>query len=716
MIILLEGLAAATPTIKSLALSGDVSESANGSPINITMAATPKLALSKTTPDLKTFIINVVSHPLSTSSVIHTSAITEVEVSTQDSNSLEATPLSSAGASRQKLKRGELTAVIIFPIFSVIFIAGILLWCGRRRRNRFQFPDPTVPLSKRDISTPKPQKKFSILGLGGSPGSLHPGLRAKDKDVSRITFNNPDPFCTTNFGETVQQSASDSKYSNRLSSQFDAIYRGRKDFCRPFNGIDESEDPIADDPDIIIIQNFPSESDEETKSNIITAPPSAVRTKGGAYSYHPYRASPRSSNLQKTLVTSCTSSTETYRSHKQHRTPSDLGPLPDIPSKQCTSIVLQCTSPVHSERSINRKNRPWGITVPAAGHSRSPSVTPIEDTAWECISGSPIKSSSARPRSSLSVVTESTDVLYLGQSSPSTTTDDSHSLPSSPISPFSRPVQTFLGVPYSPSGVSINDIIPAPAQLPSRRGAGSSPFFSGTHRTMSRVQSRSQKLLGGDEEMAAKSRKCPALPEPISLRKLARDDNPSHALEDPGLAKLIDGLGSGRGNSAGMSSYTGSIEMTEDGTRRLISFLAAVDKRRSWVSDTDSRQSFSGWDFEQENDAAAEISSGGLRRFKSYKSNVSGRSKTTFRGQSIWLADDGQDGRGASFMEQMAALEYCGGLFGGKTEGDGKWARSQWSDSRGNSLGRLSAPVSPRCFELELLPKQDGNDGVGSSV
>ncbi|KFY44574.1 hypothetical protein V495_03383 [Pseudogymnoascus sp. VKM F-4514 (FW-929)] len=705
---------------KSLALSGDVSKSANGSSINITMAATPKLALSETAPDLKSFTINVVSHPLSTSSAIHTSAITEAEVSTQDSNRLEATPLSTAGSSGQKLKRGELTAVIILSIFSVIFIAGVLLCCGRRRRNRFQFPDPTMPLSKRDISTPRLQKKFSILGLDGSPENLHPGLRAKDEDVSKVTFNNPDPFSTTHFGATIQQSVPDSRYSNRLSSQFDAIYSGRKDFCRPFNGIDESEDPIAEDPDIIIIQNFPSESDEETKSNVITAPPSAVRAKGGAYSYHPYRASPRSSTLQKTPEASCTSSTETYRSHKRHRTPSDLGPLPDIPSGQPSSIVFQRTSPVPSERSVNRTKKPWSIIVPAGGNSRSPSVTPIEDTAWEGIPGSPIKSSSARPRSSLSIVTESTDVLYLGQSSPSTTTDDSHSLPSSPVSPFSRPVQTFLGVPYSPSGVNTTDIIPAPAQLPSRRGAGTSPFFSGTHRTMSRVQTRSQKLLSGDEEAAAKSRRRQALPEPISLRELAKEDNSSQALEDPGLTRLLDGLGSSRGNSAGMSSYTGSIEMTEDGTRRLISFLAAVDKRRSWVSETDSRQSFSGWDFEQENNGAIEVSSGALRRFKSYKSNVSGRSKTTFRGQSIWLTDDGQGGRGESFIEQMAALDYWGEPFGGKSEGDGKWARSQWSDSRGNSLGnslgRLSAPVSPRCFELELWPKQDGNDGVGSIV
>ena len=136
------------------------------------------------------------------------------------------------------------------------------------------------------------------------------------------------------------------------------------------------------------------------------------------------------------------------------------------------------------------------------------------------------------------------------------------------------------------------------------------------------------------------------------------------------------------------------------------------------MSDTDSRQSFSAWDFEQDNDGASDVvATGVLQRFKSYKSNVSGRSKTTFRGQSIWLGDEGKDARGATFAEQMAALEYCGGLFGGNSGGGEKWARGQWAESsKGGSTGGLSAPVSPKSFELGIWVKRDGNDGVGSMV
>ncbi|OBT81266.1 hypothetical protein VE02_10284 [Pseudogymnoascus sp. 03VT05] len=693
---------------KALALSGDVSKSAEVSSINITMAATPKLALSNTTPDLKSFTINVGSQPLSTLSDIHTSAIIETEDSTLDSNGLEATTAPTGNASKHGLTRGELAAAIILSIFTVIFIAGILLYCGSRQRNRFKLPDPIVPLSKRDISTPRLQKKFSILGLNGSPGSIHPGLRAKARNTNKVTFDNPDPFSTKYPNATVRQSASSSKYSDEISPHLNASHSGHKDFSRPFQGTGGSENSTDDDPDIIIIQNFPSESEEGTKSHGITAAPSAVRTKGGIHAFHPYRTTPRASpNLEQTPKAKCTTNMKTYRAHKRHRTPSDLGPLPSTPSEKYSSTGLQRTGSERSTRTV----QPWSKRGRANGHNHSTSVSPIEDGTWESTPGSPIKSSSARPRSSLSVVTESTDVLYLGHPSPAATTDYGPSLKSTSAVPFTQPLQTFLDMAYSPPGSNLGNSISSLSQLPNRRGGGSSPFFSGSHRMSARVQSRGKMLFGVDKEAAAKISRRQAVPEPLALRKLAREENKLQALQDPGLAQLLDGLGGSRIDPANISSYAGSIEMTEDGTKRLISFLASVDKRKSWVSDTDSRKSFSGWDFEQEKEGPSKAPTGMLKRFKSYRSNVSTRSKTTFRGQSIWLGNEDKDARGPTFMEQMASLEYCGGLFGGSADKGGTWARSQWSESIGGSSNRLSTPLSPKSFELGGWGKKDGNDG-----
>jgi hypothetical protein len=697
---------------KALALSGDVSKSAEESSINITMAATPKLALSNTIPDLKSFTINVVSQPLSTLSGIHTSAIIETEYSTLDSNGL-ATTAPTGSASRHGLTRGELAAAIILSIFAVIFMAGILLYCGRRQRNRFKLPDPIVPLSKRDISTPRLQKKFSILGLNGSPGSVHPGLRAKAKNTNKVTFDNPDPFSTKYPDATVRQSASSSKYSDEVSPHLNAAHSDHEDFSRPFQGTGGSENSIDDDRDIIIIQNFPSESNEETKSRGIAAAPSAVRTKGGTYSFHPYRTTPRASpNLEQTPEATCTTNTKKYRAHKQHRTPSDLGPLPNTPSKQYSSTGLQRTGSERSTRTL----LPWSKTGHANGHNHSTSVSPVEESTWESTPGSPIKSSSARPRSSLSVATESTDVLYLGHPSPTTTTNESLPLTFNSASPFTQPLQTFLDMAYSPPGSNLGNSRSSLSQLPSRRTTGSSPFFSGSHRMSARVQSRGNMLLGADKEATAKISRRQAVPEPLALRKLAREENKLQALQDPELAQLLDGLGGSRIDPANISSYAGSIEMTADATRRLISFLASVDKRKSWVSDTDSRKSFSAWDFEQEKEGPSEAPTGMLQRFKSYRSNVLTRSKTTFRGQSIWLDNEDKDARGPTFMEQIASLEYCGGLFGGSSVREGKWARSQWSESIGGSSNRLSTPLSPKSFELGPWAKRDGNDGVGSVV
>ncbi|OBT61420.1 hypothetical protein VE03_09495 [Pseudogymnoascus sp. 23342-1-I1] len=696
---------------KTLLLSGDVPKSAEESSINVTMAATPKLALSMTTPDLKSFTIHVVSHPLSTSSDVHTSAIIDTEDSTLDSNGSEATTAPTAGVSRRGLSRGELAAVAILSILSMALIAGLLLYCGRRQRSRFKLSDPTVPLSKRAISNPRLQKKFSILGLNGSPGSIHPGLRVKAKNPNKVTFDHPDPFSTKCSGPPVRPSTSSSEYSDPVSSHSNTGNRGHKDFSRPFQVTGETETLIDDDPDIIIIQNFPSEADEETKSHGITAAPSAVRTKGGTYSFHPYRTAPKSSDPQQTPVASCTTKTKTYRAHKRHWTPSDLGPLPNTPSKVYSSTDLQRTGPELSERNINKTVHPGG----AYGHNQSSTIRPVEGSTWGNIPGSPIKSSAARPRSSLSVVTESTDVLYLGQSSPVAATDDAPSLELSSIMPFTQPLPTFLDMAYSPPVTLAGNSSPSLSRQPCRRSAGSSPFFSGTHRKISRVQSHSKKLLGESKEAAAKNSRRQAVAEPLALRKLAREDNSLQALKDPGLAHLLDGLGGSSIDQGAISSYHGSIEMTEDGTRRLISFMAAVDKRKSWVSDTESRQSFSAWDVEQEDEGASEVVTGVLKRIKSYKSTVSSRSKTTFRGQSIWLGNE-ENAQETSFVEQMAALGYHRGLFRGGSNNEGQWTRSKWSESNCDSPKRLSTPLSPKSFELGQWARKDGNDGVGSIV
>ncbi|KFY13419.1 hypothetical protein V491_06403 [Pseudogymnoascus sp. VKM F-3775] len=265
---------------------------------------------------------------------------------------------------------------------------------------------------------------------------------------------------------------------------------------------------------------------------------------------------------------------------------------------------------------------------------------------------------------------------------------------------------------YSPPGANTRDTNLSVSRLPSRRGPGSSPFFSGSHRTISRVQSRSKKPSGEDKEVTTRDCRRQAVPEPSKLRKLTSDENALQALQDPGLAPLLDGLGNGHNDSVIMSSYTGSIEMTEDGTKRLLSFLASVDKRRSWMSDEGSRQSFSAWDFEQNNDGAAEVANAALQRFKGFKSNVSSRSKTTFSGHGIWLGSESHDAPGATFMEQMATLEFSRGLFEGSSNKGAWWPRSQWSESRANSSGRLSAPVSPRSFELGTWVKRDDDKRV----
>ncbi|KFY44192.1 hypothetical protein V494_01593 [Pseudogymnoascus sp. VKM F-4513 (FW-928)] len=694
---------------KTCTLSGDVSKSAEESSINVTMAATPKLSLSKVASNLKSFTINVVSRSLGTSSVIHTSPILRTDASILDSNGLGAIDDPTAGASNRALNRGELTAIIVLAIFTVILIVGFLLYCGRRQ-NRLKMSDPAVPLSKRDISTPRLQKKYSILGLNGSLGSLHPGLRPKVKNVKKLTLNNPDIFGMKYSAVAARQSVSSSRYSNLLSSHFDPGHSGHRDFCRPFPGVGASESSINDDHDIIIIQNFPGESNEETKPHAITTAPSAVRTKGGTYSFHPYRTTPRASGLQRSPELSSTASMGTYRAHKRHRTPSDLGHLPNTPSNSSSGAAIQRTGSVRSNSSSNRTVQPWNKGGSANGDHQSAPATPIEDTAWGSLPSSPIKSSSARPRSNLSAVTESTDVLYLGYPSPTTTSDDIPSMKSGAVTPFTKPLQTFLDMSYSaPSS-------PALSRQPGRRVTGSSPFFSGSDRTISRVKSRSKKIVGGSKEMSMRSNSRQVVPEPLALRKFSKGENSFLGLQDPGLTQLLGGPGSSRNDSVGISSYTGSIEMTEDGTKHLISFLASVDKRRSWMSETDSRQSFSAWDFEQEEDGANEVSGVGLQRFKSYKSNVSGRSKMTFRGLSIWEGSEGQDTSGATFVEQVTAMDFCGGLFESSSGGGGRWGGSLWSESRGDSSGRLSAPVSPKGFELGPWIKPDGDGGVGSAV
>lgn len=701
---------------KTLMLSGQVSESAAISSISITLTATSKSSLSKRTTDTKTFTINVVSAPGSSTSTVNTqTSNTETPTATSESSETAATaaiavPINSGPSP------GEVAAAVTVPIVVLLLISLLIIWCWRRRKHR-QYLDRALTPMKCDISNPIPHEPPPILSRNGSPTSTHPSLRGHLANVSEDIYGSEDSFSTRPY--EMRRSVTLSKVSTYVSSRpqtgHDPMPRSfSENYIAEYSWRGTTQGAIGSGAMAsrsAITQNFSLKTGATQVTHETEGGVSRVLTEESTWGCYLFRTGSEEAqgSIQNTPEVNYSTAMAKYRVHKR-QAPNYLGSISAISTRRYSGVGHGRSGSALSGRSINSHSHWSSFGRGGQGYSMDISRGGMSsEGSWFTIPPSPNPSKerngmASRPYSTMSVLTESTDVLYA----------DSPEVPPPPVTPYmvnSLARSTIRLVPPS-SSPAVSDLFTNPASsttgsmagLMSRRGAGSSPFFSGSARTNSRAASRrSARLLkayifaddsatttpvsGADDTNAALSRSI--------MQELRR------SVAEGGGDALGIRYGNGNGGArraAGSQVYEQGFRGAEESTRQLRSLVSSMSKRASWqggagrrgsgisVLSSDGSSRFHGAEEspglyargasrDQENlMVEEEISNygdgeegGALQRFRTGTSAPSSRSPRTFRdsmGNSIAYAEDESPELGAaSYVERESGASAYRGLF-----------------------------------------------------
>jgi axial budding pattern protein 2 len=540
---------------QSLILSGNIPSTAPTSLIELTLTATLKSGLVKRASQSKTFLINIISPAITSSSsqatsVPTSSSTTIIPTSTESST----TSTAAAGGSSRRLTASQLTAAILIPIFvlMIAILIGVIWW--RRRRDSDSYRSATP--EKRDISNP-----FNPIGQGmnsETPADSEPLPRTQrllsitteydDLPVRRSqTFSGTSTYMSSQPGSTDSNQHTRSFSENHVASQ-DGSWRSTQ-------GSSSAPQDLESDSGGTIVRNFSrkTKTSHPIGGDISCIPvldtdhlPAGIRRMGS-----------RGSSIQQTPLASYMAKADKFRVGKR-RSSVYLDGNPDL--SQMNSGIghgARRSTSVLSDRSINISGR--GI-----GHGQKPSGTGFEnDSSWMTVVSS---KKVRRPRSSMSAVTESTDLLYPGKSNRNTIR----------LVPYTSP---YLAPPSSSGSEN-------PSGQTNRNTSGSSPFFagSGASKSVSGTKKRSPFMESYLQSHAAELAAVPKLAETNSN------------LEQSILRELRSELGKSTLTEAGEESrdvlginYGDPIcryASPQEGTRQLSSMVFDLNNRQSWQGDS----------------------------------------------------------------------------------------------------------------------------------
>lgn len=715
-------------------LSGNVPNTTAASTIEITLTASSKSSpLSKRAVATKSFTINVVSPPPNAST--SSSLSTQTSPSATSSETSGVIPLA---AVKKGLSPGQIAAAVVVPIVVLAMLSLLAFCCWRRRRHSQLVKRVSTPM-KRDISNPVMQEPARIMSMSGSPASSHPSLDPVAHNFTEDIYGSTDSFSVR--PREPRRSATFSKLSSHPTSQpeheRDPMPRSYSENYLPSNETSwQSQggalEPSAGRGSHPMMRNF-SRKTGVTEASYDTDAMSRVTTKESAWQYHPYRTRSdhtrgSSWSIQATPETSYMGLNNRYRVHKRRNTPNYLGSLSAISTRRYSGVGHgRNPSSILSERSSNEPTQWNWVTTRSYGRGGEPKASMETDNSWLTIPPSPKKSLGAglRPYSTMSAVTESTDVLH-ATDLPSIThthpmTEASTGNPRNTI----RVVSNSSEIPTSAlmsSNQFANSSSSSLARPVSRR-AGSSPFFTGSSRTNSRAASRrSAKML---ESYLFSDVESPAITE--------RDET-NASLERSILAELRADRYSTSSNTQfvmteeprdmlgiryirdlrdeGNDSYRLGYRSPEESTRQLHTFVSSLENRESWetrkppsftspLSDASSRfrdPSHSPYLYGNNQDKENAMPDNKLAKYQSFTSNWSARTPRTFRdsrGNSIRYDDDeSPEIASAAFVERPSLLSPHKSIFGERLS-----AFSNGMLSPGLSPGHL-VPMSPRQVNL----------------
>lgn len=458
-------------------LSGDVPSNASPSNIKISLQATSKSSGTSANEDLSLNFIRVAS-----TSSTSTSSASPIATSTASSSGTS-TPaaLFAVSAKRGGLTRGQLAAAIAVPIIAAVAALSICLFCGFRRRRQAKSRSSTP--EKSDISRPlTPRTRIARRG-SAADDRLH-AYKDANTDFSWVNAKRHTTMMrrsqtASNISGPLSSHMTDSDNSRIRSFSENALSQYQTDSWRSTQA---SSYPTLNSTDSSrITRNFSRKAGvthltRDESSDL----PNVLRESTNSFNIGlPKPAKLSRNSIQQTPDFAYDSENiKLYRDSRRdsrRSTPNYLGGIPNLGrrlsgighgSRRSTS-----DSSLSSDRRYSRGlNIGYGSGSGTSGNYGSGGYGVLRDSSsWLTMQTGNTRQ---RPQSTMSAVTESTDVLYPGE----THGKSIKLVPKSPV--------TITSSNFS------NDNRYA---RPISRRAGSSPFFGGSTRSRGSSTANSRK-------------------------------------------------------------------------------------------------------------------------------------------------------------------------------------------------------------------------------
>lgn len=576
----------------TLILSGDVPADIQPTSINVTLQATTR---SKRSSESKTFVINVVSAmstSLSSSLATPTSTSLSITMSTISPTSTSQTPtdVAIASSSNGKLSSGALAAAIVVPIIALIVAVLIVLCCCRHRRHSKS--ERAASPAKSEISGPVLVDVGQISPANLATANFHPALM---REVSQGDLAGAGIVNTKRHTTVLKRSQTDTglhdfvsmtdnrdsqsmggqgrSFSETALSSLENSWRSTQGSAYPVAG-------SASNTSSRITRNFSRKAgvthfarDDSSEFPLRNSRSGLKRLARDDSSEFPARSSrtysapfPRTLekrlSIQQTPEVAYDMENARQRQRSRRRTPNYLDGVLNI-GKRRSGIGHGHHDSGSALSSVSGNRRSGGI-----GHGAQELV---RENSW--ITVGTVDNKGKRPQSTMSAVTESTDVLF------------------APGSPARQTIRMVENSPVPQASIRDRyDFSSSSQRRPvSRRAAGSTPFFGGSSslRMNSRATFKNSPNFKLYPDINSSIIVEGTTNENLgtSIMRQLRTPNPQE--ESSAIPRNVLGITYGDPQK----SMGGAYSSPREGTRQLRSFVSEMGSRLSWRLDNSDSES-----------------------------------------------------------------------------------------------------------------------------
>lgn len=471
---------------RTFIMSGHVPDPATASSITVVLRANANRRLSERATDTKSFTINVVP-PLTDGSGA-TSTLDVSSATPSLTSVITPADIAKPVESSKGISKGQIAAAVVVPNVILILAALLLFRCWRRRQQRQLIEKAGFVPTKKTISRPQLLDPPALLTPSSSESVIHPALRSH-----RPGFHDDTSIYTR--PERGRRSISKPKLRRSISNMTSRFlnYPLRRS--------------ISDNYITYGLPSLPSTYTQGTSSKAGTAQTKEKKKRKSEWCYQPYRTfsdqSELSGSIQITPEASYMHNYGQYRISKPPKTRNYLGSIDGSLGRRYSGLsqgraISDLSNYGTDTQIIHRQS---GGDKDTLGHGGPGGKSMDSEKTWQTVHTSHQKSlGRGRPNSTMSAVTENTDILseyyqlprlppaaFITTSSSDRNSSGNYLDHRNTIRLVSQSSNYLLEkLPSSNTMQSSSSSVHRPV---TRRG-GSSPFFGGSARTNSRAARR----------------------------------------------------------------------------------------------------------------------------------------------------------------------------------------------------------------------------------